>query len=168
MDAKLEKLLINGDFKSLSAYCKEHSVVYPDKNEYLFYYSISLFALGDHGKANNSFQKLFKKTGQYFYLICKSLNEYASGNMKQAEKDLAEAIENDEDIGDILLAFDVARVSNDFEDAKKALKKALEIEPKRTVEKVEDVFEKLKNLKNEDRSLIVSTMHLLRLLEKER
>ncbi len=167
MDSKLEQLLVKEDFKSLFQYCKERLSVYPDNNEYLFYYAMALSALGDHDKANNTFQKLFKKTGEYFYLICKSLSEYASGDKKQAEKDLEESIDNDEDIGDILLAFDVARASEDFNDAQKALKKAIKLEPKKAADKVEDVFEKLETVKSDDKIIMVNIMKLLRLLQEE-
>ncbi len=163
-DKKCEELVKKERYRELLDYCRERLSI-KTTEEHVFYKGMAYTMLKDLSKAENVFTNLFNKTKKYFYLICRGLVRFLAGKFEEGKEDLKEAIENDESYNDMFFVFRIASNYYDLDDAKEALKKAMEIDQKKSLDDLSRLFEALlETASKEDRLLFVRLMELLKIV----
>ncbi|HLC68343.1 MAG TPA: hypothetical protein VJH24_00760 [Candidatus Bilamarchaeaceae archaeon] len=164
-DKKCEELVKAEKYPELLNYCNERLQIQSDDETYLFYQAVAYTGLKNFPSATNVFTKLFNRTKKYFYLLCRGLVRFLAMEFREGRKDLHTAIENDDRYGNMIFAYRIASTYYDVEDARDALKKALVLNPKASMEELEKFFEKIaEDASVQDRLLIVRVMELLKSL----
>lgn len=164
---KMEEMFSQGKYAELLAFCREQKEFYPEDVDVLFNYASALEALGKYAEARNAFAKLFRITNERLFLICETLPDFMEGKEKEAVEALEKEIEEDNKAESLFFAFEVAVKNDEPAVAKKAFLKAFEIDPKKAIELLQDLFEKSKGTVAQ-RVLFVTIINVLKSLEKKK
>lgn len=163
---KLQKMFADGKYAELKAFCERELSLRSDDVDLLFYYASSLEALGEHEKARNYFEKLFRITKENFFLICKSIPSFNMGDRESAMEEIDKVLATEKDPNVLFYAFKVAIKNDEISLAQAILSRAFRLSPEKTIENMQNFFEQIKGASVERRKFFISVINLLRSLPR--
>ncbi|MFP3949945.1 MAG: hypothetical protein ACLFUZ_02515 [Candidatus Micrarchaeia archaeon] len=154
---KMQEMFSKGKNKELNEFCREKLQYSHEDIDLLFFYGVTLNELGEHKKAKNIFRKLFNLTHDRLFLTCESISEFDDLNRADALESLSNAIREGESLGNLFLAFRVAFENSEIEAARHALYMCFRRDPKKTISRLQEFFEK-KQIKDADKRIKIVKM----------
>jgi len=162
---EMERLFNGKKYSELLQICKGRIDLFPEDVNALFYYASALHALGRYKESKNTFAKLFAITKDRLFLICESIPEFSGDGQEDAVSLLRKETEEDDKAENLLFVFRVAIKNGEFDVANNALRKAFNSDPKKTIDALQEIFEKTHAKSIEMRLLFATVIKMLRNLE---
>lgn len=163
---KMEKMFTEAKYKELKEFCAAQLSIYSEDVDLLFFYASALDALGEYEVAKNFFTKLFNITKDRLFLICESIPDFAIGNRDEALAELEKAVDEESDPNKLFLAFKIAVQNSEVDVGSRVLYKCFKNNPKRAMERLQELFESVTWASTERRIFFISVLSLLRELSK--
>ncbi|MFA6530309.1 MAG: hypothetical protein WCT31_01150 [Candidatus Micrarchaeia archaeon] len=161
---KMNEMFAGKKYQELEEFCKRELSLYPKDIDLLFFYSSALEAQGKYSLAKKSFIKLFNITKDRIFQVCESIAEFAEGDRAQGEKTLNEITDKEENLDKLFKVFEVAIKNDEGNIGLRILQKCFMLNRKKTIEFLQELFEKSHERKPERALIMVNTINLLKSL----
>lgn len=156
-------LLGKKKYFDLAVYSKEQFKKEPENSIYLFYEAIAYVYIDKRNDAKQLLEKLYNKEKKPIYKIVIAMINFIDGDAEEGTKNLNEAIDEEDNIDELMLVFDIAIGEMLLLEGEKAIKRAIKKDKMKTVEALRDYFERLaanEKMTAEDRLDILDSLKL--------